>query len=98
MDQASWAAWGPTIVSIITCIFFAGVVWNRLSNSDKRHDSHDEKFSKLETERDEDRRTMNATNERVGKLEAFRDGYATARGIYDRAGRLERATDLASGD
>jgi hypothetical protein len=72
-----WAAWGPTIVSIITCIFFAGVLWSTQSNHGKRLDNHDTQFE--EHTRDI---TKNALD--IRELKAWKEGYAAARAMYDR--------------
>jgi hypothetical protein len=66
-----WAAWGPTIVSIITCIFFAGVLWANQSTQSKRLDDHD-------TQLEEHSKGINEHSIQIGKLEAFHKGYESA--------------------
>ena len=82
-----WAAWGPTIVSIITCIFFAGVLYSNQNNHSKRLDEHSEQI-------DDDRKTLNEHAVKIGMLESWKEGYAAARSMYDRG----RMTDSHSGD
>jgi hypothetical protein len=77
-----WAAWGPTIVSIITCVFFAGVLWAQQANTIKRVNGHD-------TALEENARQHYEAGVKIGKLEAWRDGYAVARSVYDRSRERE---------
>jgi hypothetical protein len=70
-----WTAWGPTIVSIITCIFFAGVLWAQQSNTEKRVTLHD-------TQLDDHTRDLTNHAIEIGKLQAFHEGYAAARSVY----------------
>ena len=72
-----WAAWGPTIVSLITCIFFAGVLWaNQRSQADHlgEHDKQLEDHTKSLTEHAVD----------IAGLKRFNEGFAAARAIYER--------------
>jgi hypothetical protein len=72
-----WAAWGPTIVSIVTCIFFAGVLWSNQNDHAKRLDNHDELHKETQ---DHDSKQDIA----LAKLEAWKDGYGAARAVYDK--------------
>ena len=71
-----WAAWGPTIVSVITCIFFAGVLWSTQSDHTKRLDEHDAQL-------DDHTRDLTAHSIELGRLTAFRDGYAAGKQNYE---------------
>lgn len=73
-----WAAWGPTIVSIITCIFFAGVLWANQSSHAKRLDEHDVQLEDHSKE-------LNQHSVKLGMMEAFQNGYATAKALYDQS-------------
>ena len=53
--RVNWAAWGPTIVSVLTMIFVAGKTYGRINGQEltlKRHDNwlieHDGKISTLQ--------------------------------------------------
>ena len=70
-----WTAWGPTIVSIITCIFFAGVLWSTQNNHGKRLDAHDELF-----EEQSNKITENALD--IRELKSWKEGYNAARAMY----------------
>jgi hypothetical protein len=72
-----WAAWGPTIVSIITCVFFAGVLYSNQNNHSKRLNEHD-------TQLDDHTKDITSHSVKIGMLEAWRDGYAAATARYDR--------------
>jgi hypothetical protein len=72
-----WAAWGPTIVSVITCIFFAGVLWSRQNDHSKRLDDNSR-------EHEEMRKDLTDVQIDLGMLKAWKDGYAAARAVYDR--------------
>lgn len=72
-----WAAWGPTVVSIITCIFFAGVLYSNQNNHDKRLKNHEHQI-------EDDRKTLGAHAIKIAMLESWRDGYAAARAVYEK--------------
>ena len=68
----NWAAWGPTIVAIVTAIFIAGQVTGRIKDQEKtlvkhnqRLDEHDDDIVKL--------------SERQSRSEAWREGYSAGR-------------------
>jgi hypothetical protein len=73
----NWAAWGPTIVSVIICVFFAGGLTASLHECIKRISAHDQQLN-------DHARDITALTTEVGMLKAFREGYATARAIYER--------------
>jgi len=70
-----WAAWGPTIVSIITCIFFAGVLWANQSDHTKRLGAHDKQL-------EEHTKDITTHSVDIGKLQSFQEGYAAAQQRY----------------
>lgn len=72
------AAWGPTFVTVIGWIFFAGVMWQKQQNAERRLDSHD-------VQHEESSKQINLLNVDVAKLNSWKDGYAAARAVYDRA-------------
>lgn len=78
-----WAAWGPTILQITVLIFFSGVLWATQLNQGKRIDAHDKQLNDHTT-------TINEHAVKIGKLESWQEGYATARAIYDRPHAEER--------
>ena len=86
-----WAAWGPTIVSAIIAIFSVGVLWNKVDDAQRRITEHDGKLDKSEEQ-------LKTLSIEVGMLKAWKEGYAAARAVYDRAGKFERAMDAAGGD
>jgi hypothetical protein len=73
-----WASWGPTIVSIITCIFFAGVLYSNQNS----HATH-----LLEHDKQLEEHTKDITSHAVAiaVLKAFQEGYAAARATYDKS-------------
>ena len=36
-----WAAWGPTVVTVVAWVFFAGAMWSNQKDHTKRLDAHD---------------------------------------------------------
>ena len=81
-----WAAWGPTIVAIITCVFFAGGLRAQQSETVKRVNAHD-----LQLE--DHTKDITVHSVQIGKLEAWRDGYASARAVYERHAGGEMSGD-----
>ena len=79
-----WAAWGPTIVSAITCIFFAGIVYQRQNNHADHLKEHDEIFQDQKRELELIKGNASFQAVKIGMLEAWRDGYAAAKAAYDR--------------
>ena len=67
-----WAAWGPTLVAIVTAIFIAGQVTGRirsqektLAHHDNRLDGHDQK--------------LESHGQSITRMEAWTDGYNAGR-------------------
>jgi hypothetical protein len=68
-----WAAWGPTIVAVVTAIFIAGQVTGRikaqektLANHDNRLDGHDQK--------------LDAHGQSITRMESWTEGYNAGSG------------------
>ncbi len=76
--QIDWAAWGSTILTLLLWIFFGGVAWNKLMN-------HSETLKDHGVLHEETRKDVNRLEVKVGMLEAWKDGYAAARAVYDRS-------------
>jgi hypothetical protein len=72
-----WAAWGPTIVALATCVYFAGILRNRQDTSAKRLDAHDKQL-------DDHTKDLTSHSVKIGMLEAWRDGWSAARTVYDK--------------
>lgn len=73
-----WAAWGPTIVSIITCIFFAGVLYSNQNNHAAHLLEHDKQL-------EEHTRDITSHAVAIAVLKAFQEGYAAAKATYDKS-------------
>ena len=73
-----WAAWGPTIVSIITCIFFAGILYSNQNNHTVHLTEHDKQL-------EEHTRDIISHSVAITALKAFQEGYAAAKATYDRS-------------
>jgi archaellum component FlaF (FlaF/FlaG flagellin family) len=71
-----WAAWGPTIVSLISCIFFAGVLYSKQSSNSEKIAVHDEQLN-------DHTKDLTSHAVKIGMLESWRDGYAAARTAYE---------------
>jgi iron uptake system EfeUOB component EfeO/EfeM len=72
-----WAQWGPTVVSLVTCIFFAGVLYSNQNNHAKLLNEHSGQL-------DDHTRDLTSHAVKIGMLEAWKDGYAAARAAYQR--------------
>ena len=66
-----WAAWGPTIVSILMAVFMAGSMFKTINDHDKRLSSHDSAIKEVA-----DRCGVNELS--LAELKAWRDGYNAA--------------------
>jgi hypothetical protein len=78
-----WAAWGPTIVSVITAIFFAGVIYSRQNvHSDKLRE-HDDHFEDHKKELDLIKSAANMQAVDIGMLKAWGNGWNAARATYE---------------
>lgn len=78
-----WAAWGPTIVSIITCIFFAGVLYSNQNNHSAHLAEHDKQL-------EDHTKDIISHSVEIAMLKAFQEGYAAAKATYDRVRVQER--------
>jgi hypothetical protein len=68
-----WAAWGPTIVSLITAIFIAGMMYGKIKDHDGHLAKHDEELGTMLVR-------LGVGEIEVAKLQAWRDGYNAAAG------------------
>jgi hypothetical protein len=73
-----WAAWGPTIVSIITAVFIAGMMYGKQKDHTKLLDEHTEKFELVDNEFDKVKTRIGLGEIELAKLQAWRDGYNAA--------------------
>lgn len=73
-----WAAWGPTIVSFLMAVFFAGVLWNKQLSHDEKLKNHEERIVLHEKD-------IAQVNVDVAKLTAFQAGYAAAIAAQEKA-------------
>lgn len=73
----NWAAWSPTIVTVVTCIFLAGVMWNTQREHTKRLCDHDDLH-------EEAREHNTAQDIALARLEEWRDGFMAAQSTYER--------------
>jgi len=67
-----WAAWGPTLVAIVTAIFIAGQVTGRIKDQEKTLAHHDERLDGHDTE-------IKDLGNRMTASEAWREGYNAGR-------------------
>jgi hypothetical protein len=81
-----WAAWGPTIVSFITCIFFAGVVYSRQNSHSEKLKEHTDVLGDHKKEMDLIKQNAGNDRTRIAMIEAWRDGWNAARATYDHRG------------
>lgn len=68
----NWAAWGPTIVAVVTAIFIAGQITGRIKDQEKTITDHHMRLGGHDTKL-EDHGT------RLAKAEAWREGYNAGR-------------------
>ena len=66
-----WAAWGPSIVSVVTAIFIAGMMYGK----QKDHDLH---LAKHDTEIEDVKIRVVQGEIDIAKLQSWRDGYNAA--------------------
>lgn len=79
----NWEAWGPTIISFITAVFMAGMLYGKLNE-------HGEKIDDLGTEVESIKTRIGLGEIELAKLQSWRDGYNAAtnrRDGYNAAGR-----------
>lgn len=86
-----WAQWSPTIISAITCIFFAGGVYQRQNSQAQTLREHAEIFQDHKRELDLIKSGASLQAVDIGMLKAWRDGWNAARATYDR-GNLQPAS------
>lgn len=70
-----WSAWGPTIVTLIIWVFFGGVAYSRLNSHSEHLNEHDKQL-------DEHTKDLTSQAIKIGMLEAWKEGYAAARSVY----------------
>lgn len=63
------AAWGPTVVAIVTAIFIAGQVTGRIKDQEKTLVKHNDRLDGHDT-------AIGSLSDRQARLEAWREGYA----------------------
>lgn len=63
-----WAAWGPTIVSIFTCTFFAGVLYSNQNSQDAHLKEHDNQL-------EDHTKDLTKHSVEIGMLKAFNNGF-----------------------
>ena len=93
-----WAAWGPTITTIVCWIFFAGMVWNRINNHTDQIKEHDKKFEGVDRRFETGEKEVKEHGILITRLDSFQQGWQSARAIYDRTNRFERSGDHSGGD
>jgi ABC-type Fe3+-citrate transport system substrate-binding protein len=84
----NWASWGPTIVSIVTAIFIAGMMYGKQKDHTERLAAHDAKFDEVTDEFDKVKTRIGLGEVELAKLQSWRDGYNAAtsrRDGYDAA-------------
>lgn len=67
-----WAAWGPTIVAIVTAIFVAGQVTGRVKDQEKMLASHDTRLNGHDAD-------IKSLGTRMTASEAWTEGYNAGR-------------------
>jgi hypothetical protein len=66
-----WESWGPTLVSVITAIFMAGMMYGKIKD-------HGEHLARHDTEIEDVKTRLGAGEIEVAKLQSWRDGYNAA--------------------
>lgn len=74
----NWEAWGPTIISIITAIFVAGMLYGKQRDHTEHLANHDIKFAEVTDEFDQIKARIGLGEIELAKLQAWRDGYNAA--------------------
>ena len=77
----NWAAWAPTVVTVVTCIFLAGVIWNTYGMTLREHTEHLKMHDKLH---EEAREKNQAQDVALVRLEEYQKGFAAAQSTYER--------------
>jgi predicted tellurium resistance membrane protein TerC len=76
----NWAAWMPTIITAITCIFMAGVIWNTYGMTVREHTEHLKAHDKLHEEARQKNQDQDVA---LVRLEEYQKGFAAARSTYE---------------
>lgn len=66
-----WAAWGPTIVSVVTAVFIAGMIYGKVKDHDRILKEHTDEIDAVKTR-------IGLGEIELAKLQAWRDGYNAA--------------------
>ena len=75
--MVNWAAWAPTIVTVITTIFLAGAMWNR----QRDHSA----LLKIHSDLHEEAREHNSAQDiALARLEEWKAGFSAAQSTYER--------------
>jgi hypothetical protein len=72
----NWAAWGPTLVAIVTAIFTAGLLTGRIRNQETTLVEHRAWLLNHD-------KSLQGHGERIARAESWREGYAAAQGKDD---------------
>lgn len=67
----NWSAWAPSLISVATAIFIAGMMYSKQKDHDEQLLSHDKRFERIEAK-------DSLQDVALAKLEAWRDGYNAA--------------------
>lgn len=81
----SWAAWSPTIVTVVTCIFLAGVIWNTYGMTLREHTEHLKAHDKLHEEAQKKNQEQDVA---LVRLEEYQRGFAAAQSSFEQRKRL----------
>lgn len=68
-----WAAWGPTLVAIVTAIFIAGQVTGRIKEQEKTLEHHDERLDGHDLK-------LESHGQSITRMEAWTEGYNAGSG------------------
>lgn len=83
----NWAAWGPTIVSVVTMIFVAGMTYGRIKGQEvtlKRHDGElKENRDAVENLRDEHGARIDTLELQAERSKGWREGFEMGKSHKD---------------
>lgn len=68
----NWAAWGPTVIAVVTAIYTAGAVVGRIKGQERtiaRHDNHLKQHDDV----------LSTHAVQIAKAESWREGYAAGK-------------------
>lgn len=77
----NWAAWAPTIVTIVGGIFLAGMMWNTYGMTLREHTEHLKAHDKLHEEARQKNQDQDVA---LVRLEEYQKGFAAAQANYER--------------